>query len=568
MVVGCLAGLAAVTLKGSVHWIQKFLKNFDFFSIQSYYAIFPLIGLIITYFFATHIFKDPQGHGVSTILRIISKGSSRMKRRWVASRMFTSAITVGFGGSVGLEAPIVLTGSAIGSNIGKELHLNYKMRTLLIGCGAAGAVAGIFNSPIAGVIFAIEVILADVSIRKFIPLLLAAVSGSLIAQICIGDELLFHFTAIEQEVAPNLLHYIGLGVFCGFMSVYFERTHYYIETRIESLKQRFSRPIIGGIGLALIILFLPPLYGEGYDTLSKLINNQESALFQDSLFNSSLFSMDNTIWFLLLILFTIMMKAVASSLTIGAGGGGGVFAPSMFVGGLSGFLYTQCAKYFGFGGSLSSANFTLIGMCGVLSAVLHAPLTGIFLIAEITGGYTLFVPLMIVSAISYLTNYYFESSSFYTKHLIEKGELLMDKDQQVLALIDAEKYIEKDFITVHPEATLGDLIKVVKNSHRHHFPVVNSECRLMGIISLDDIRSIMFEKELYDEVLVQTLMHLPEGVIDENDSLPMIMKKFETTHCWNLPVVYNDVYMGFYSKSKIFDAYRRRLKKVEKDFDE
>ncbi len=562
-VVGAIAGLAAVTLKTSVHWINHFLTGgFHLKTGHFYYVLFPTVGLLLTYIAARFIFKEKLGHGVTSVIYAISKGSSRMKRRMMLSRLVTSTLTVGFGGSVGLEAPIVLTGSAIGANVGNEAHLHYRQRTLMIGCGSAGAVSAIFDSPIAGVIFAIEVILSEVNINKFIPLLIASVSGSIVSMILLQEESLFRFELTDAFTASDVPYYIGLGFFCGLVALYFTRTHYYLENKIQQVESSWKRILIGGIGLGILIYLFPPMYGEGYNSIKMLITDGGASILNRSPF----FEQESNPWFVVTFLASlIVIKAVASSLTIGSGGSGGVFAPSLFIGGISGFLFARMMSLTNIG-NVSTTNFALVGMCGVMSGVLHAPLTGIFLIAEITDGYTLFVPLMIVSAIAYITIYYFEPHSIYTKHLIEKGDLIQgNHDKQLLSLLRIKHMIERDFVTIHPESSLGELVQEVKKCKRNIFPVVNSGCNLIGIIYLDDIRQLMFNESKYPLVLVKTIMRPPKEIIQVDDDMLTVMSKFEKSNSWNLPVANNDVYIGFISKSTIFDAYRHRLIKQAKD---
>lgn len=558
-IVGIIAGLAAVLLKNSVHWLNHIVTGgFQVKTGNYYYVILPTIGLLLTYIAAHFLFKEKLGHGVTSVLYAISKGSSKMKRRMTFTRIITSTLTVGFGGSVGLEAPIVVTGSAIGSNAGRETHLHYRHRTLMIGCGAAAAVSAIFDSPIAGVIFAIEVILTDVRINKFVPLLIASVSGSIVSMLLTGKETLFHFTLKDPFKAIDVPYYIGLGIFCGIFAVYFTRTHYYIESKIQQVKNAWMRILIAGIGLGIIVFFFPPIFGEGYITIKKLIADDGQSILNRSIFSDQV----SNEWFVVAFVASlILIKAVASSLTIGSGGSGGIFAPSLFIGGLTGFMFARIVNITSVG-TVSTSNFALVGMCGMMSGVLHAPLTGIFLIAEITEGYTLFVPLMIVSAIAYITVYYFEPHSIYTKHLIESGDLIHDnKDKEVLSLLDIRKMILHDFKTVHPDSTLGELVSVIKNSTRNTFPIVNSECQLVGLVALDDIRQVMFDEEKYRKILVKTLMTEPKTTIYVNESMDSVMAKFEKTNDWYIPVINGECYIGFISKSNIFNAYRQRLKK-------
>ncbi|MEQ9374665.1 MAG: chloride channel protein [Imperialibacter sp.] len=557
-IVGAIAGIAAVVLKSSVHFIQRLLeRNFYLYDINFSYLVYPLIGIVITLVISKYVLKEKLGHGITHVLYSISKNSSIIKRSKMYSRMITSAITVGFGGSVGLEAPIVVTGSAIGSNIAQLVHLNYKKRTLLIGCGTAGAISAIFNSPVAGVIFAIEVILADVTISLFIPILIASVTGSLVSKTLLGNDILFSFQLKDSFTAADTPYYILLGVACGLVSLYFTRLTYFVEGKLSGINNDFNRALMGGAALALIILILPPIYGEGYETIKSLLNGNEDEVLQRSLF----YGLRENGLIIIIFLFAVMLlKPIASATTIGAGGSGGIFAPSLFLGGVTGYFYARTiTQVFPFT-NLSLSNFTLVGMCGVMSGVLHAPLTAIFLIAEITSGYTLFVPLMLVSAISYSTISYFEKYSIYTKHLVEKGDLIPnDKDRLVLSQILLEKIVETDLLTIHPNATLDDLVKLVRKSRRNIFPVVNDLGELEGIITLDDVREIMFNEEARKSIIVRTWMTAPPAFVSSNEKMQSVMNKFEISQAWNLPVIDDGKYIGFVSKSSIFSAYRSKL---------
>jgi chloride channel protein, CIC family len=557
--VGIISGLAAVSLKGVVHWLQSVLVTFaEGDQAYLYHMIYPLIGIVLTVVVSKYLLKENMGHGITAILYNISKKSSILRRTKMYSRMITSAITVGFGGSVGLEAPIVVTGSAIGSNIGRLVHLNYKKRTLLIGCGAAAAISAIFNSPIAGVIFAIEVLLTDVSIAIFIPLLISSVFGSLISKSLLGDDILFSFKLIDNYSLNDLPFIIGLGIVAGLLSVYFTRTTFWVEGKLAKIKGTFSRAILGGIGLGILILLMSPLYGEGYETIKSLVHGEQ----QNVLAGFERFGIPNT-QLMAIIFFTavIFFKPVASALTIGSGGSGGIFAPSLFIGGVLGFVFASLTNLISGTEMLSVSNFTLIGMSGLMSGILHAPLTAIFLIAEITSGYTLFVPLMLVSAIAYSTSIYFESHSLYAKHLALSGDLIpADKDKRVLREINIDKVIETDLLKVAPEATLGELVNLVRKSKRNLFPVVNVKGELVGILTLDDIRDIMFDHNKYDEIFVNSLMHTPPANVSPHENMQSVMQKFESTGAWNLPVLDDGKYVGFLSKSRIFNTYRNKLR--------
>jgi len=557
-ITGLIGGVAAVTLKSAVHWLRD---SFEHLNIPLLYVVLPMIGILITTFLAKNILKEKLGHGVTTILYIISKKSSKISQNKMFSRMVTSGITVGFGGSVGLEAPVVVTGSAIGSNIGQLMHMNYRQRTLLIGCGAAAAISGIFNSPVAGVIFSIEVILTEVTVAIFIPLLIASVCGALVSMLLLGDDVLFSFDLKDPFLASDFPYFVLLGILCGLGSVYFTRSTLLAEKLIQQVKSTYLRAIVGGLSIGLIIYFFNPIYGEGYRSIKLILQGQANEII-----NQSLFLAWDSDWVLVVFAFLILLlKPFATGLTIGAGGNGGIFAPSMFMGALVGFVFAQTGNLLLNGEPLSVSNFTLVGMCGVMSGVLHAPLTAIFLIAEITSGYTLFLPLMLVSAIGYYASQYFEKYSFYTSKLIESGDIIpYDKAKQLLSLMQINRLIEKDLLIIKPEETLAGLVSLVKKSHRNIFPVVTSENELVGIITLDDIREIMFDHDSQKSVIVSTLMHKPPAIIKADEKMQQVMNSFETTGAWNLPVVDENGYVGIVSKSRIFNAYRTMLKRQKK----
>jgi CIC family chloride channel protein len=562
-IVGALSGLAAVILKQTVHWIQGVLvRGFDVEFANYLYLGYPLLGIFITYLVAKYLLKEKLGHGITSVLYDISKRSGRVKPLRMISRMITSAITVGFGGSVGLEAPIVVTGSAIGSNIGQLVHMNYRRRTILIGCGGAAAIAGIFNSPVAGVIFAIEVLLTDVTIATFIPILIAAVAGSLISLLLIGEDILFSFPLTDPFLASDVPFFILLGIGTGLYAVYFTRTTYKVENLAHRVNKGYIRAILGGLVLGLIIFVFPPIYGEGYDTIKILLGATEGNVLDNSLFFKEV---DNLAFIVLFVFGILFIKRVASAITIGSGGSGGIFAPSLFVGGVAGYIFASASNAF-LGVDLSVQNFVLVGMCGAMSGILHAPLTAIFLIAEITSGYTLFVPLMLVSAISYNAATYFEKYSLYTKHLVEQGDLIQhDRDRQVLSLMNMRKLIETDILKISSEAKLGDLIALVRKSKRNIFPVVDEEGRLLGVVTLDDIRDIMFDTEAQESVLVKSIMHAPPAKVSTHENMQSVMNKFDISGAWNLPVIEDGRYIGFVSKSRIFNSYRKKLIRAQKE---
>ncbi|MBT0812905.1 chloride channel protein [Litoribacter ruber] len=561
-IIGVLAGLAAVILKTLVHTIQDFLtQGFDVQDANFYYILYPVIGITLTFLVAKYLLKDHGGHGIPDLLYAISKNNSIIPRIKTFSRVISSAITVGFGGSVGLEAPIVVTGSAIGSNAGQWMHLTAKKRTLLIGCGAAGAISAIFGAPIGGVIFAIEVILVEISVGSFIPLLIASVTGSLTSMVLLGEDALFSFNITEKFAAGHTPYYLILGILTGVVSLYFSRSVLKVENLIGKFEDPWMKVLYGGALLGFIIFFFPPIYGEGYGVLNTLIEGDPQQLLNSSPFFSEI---NNPYFILAFLVMIIVLKPVAAALTISSGGSGGIFAPSLFVGGITGFLFAYSNNLLGHI-PLPVAHFTLVAMCGVMSGVQHAPLSAIFLIAEITGGYELFVPLMLVSAISFLTTTYFDKYSIYIKQLHDQGRHLPEtKDEEVLGLIDIRRIMERDLLPIHPDSTLADLCNLVKLSKRNIFPVVDEDGNLSGIVTLDDIREIMFDSEKQD-LAIRQLMHSPPDHIGPNESMQEAMNRFERTGAWNLPVVDNGRYLGFISKSRIFNAYRKRLIRQNQD---
>lgn len=557
VLIGFLGGISAVIIKNSVHFIQELITTGFTKNIHNYlYFIFPLVGLFLTYLIIKYILKKPVGHGVSGVLYAISKKNSIIKFFGVYSSIITSALTVGFGGSVGLEGPTVGTSSAVGSNVGRLFKLDYKTTTLLIGCGAVGAMSGIFNAPIAALVFALEVFMFDLTLASMIPFLVASVSAALTSRMMLGDNVLFNILIQDQFTANNVPFYILLGIFTGLISVYFNKVFWFIEDFFKKIKKPFTRLMIGGVLLGLLIFFIPPLYGEGFITIKKLFSDNYIDIVNNSIFYNY---KDNTLLIIGLLFALMLLKVVASALTFGAGGVGGVFAPSLFVGATGGFVFAKILNHFGLT-SLSESNFTLVGMAGLIAGVLHAPLTSLFLIAEITSGYELITPLMITATIAYLTSKYFVPHSIYNMQLAKRGELITrHKDKAVLTLMNLQSEVEKDFSLISPDASLGDLVKIVANSKRNLFPVVDNDGVLNGIITLDHIRDIMFKPELYKEVYINSLMIQPITCVNSTDTMDVVMKKFSETNAWNLPVIDDGKYVGFVSKSKLFNAYRKML---------
>ncbi len=556
--VGAFSGLGAVILKTTTHYIQHLLtQGFQIEYLNYLYFAYPLIGILLTIAFVIYLNKGKLGHGLSNILYIISRKSSLVERDKTYSHVVTSTLTVGFGGSVGLEAPIVVTGSAIGSNVGRFMHLGYKNRTLLIGCGAAAAIAAIFNAPITGVVFTLEVLLLELAIPSFIPILLAAISGKIVSKLLLGEDILFYFDVQADFLIAHIPHFIALGILTGLVSIYFSRVTHRIEEYFLRFKGRLKKGLIGGFFLGVLILLFPPLYGEGFGSIKSILGNNPAELLN----NSIAFSFADQEWVILLFISSIILfKVLAMTFTISGGGNGGYFAPSLFVGALTGFIFARVLSNVGIIEANYVSNFSLVGMAGIISGVLHAPLTGIFLIAEITNGYELIVPLMIVSVISYATIIKFEPHSIYTKQLVRKGELLTrNKDKAILSNLKLNRVIETDLKTVKPDMNLGELAEVVAHSKRNIFPVVDEDGVLLGIILLDDIRHIMFKQEKYESTFAKELMHSPPAFVTPNEDMDSVMQKFQMMNAWNLPVLEEGKYIGFVSKAKIFSVYRRLL---------
>lgn len=559
-IVGILTALAACLLKKIISLIQHALtNNFNEYQANYLYLIYPVIGILIAGLFVKYIVKDDISHGVTKILYAISQRKSRIKSHNIFTSIAASSVTIGFGGSVGAEAPIVLTGAAIGSNLGQALRMEQKHLMILLGCGAAGAIAGIFKAPIAGMLFVIEVLMLDLTMTSILPLLISSVTAATVTYLLTGSNAMFHFVQNEPFLLSRIPSVLLLGVFCGFVSLYFTRSMTMMEGIFKKLNfwQKFA---LGGVLLSALIFLLPPLYGEGYDSIEILLKSgtDYQNLFNGSLFNDWRFSRWGIIVFLSMI---ILLKTFATSATNGGGGTGGTFAPSLYVGGIAGFLFAYVGNTYGLLTHMPQENFALMGMAGLMAGVMHAPLTGTFLIAELTGGYDLFLPLMIVSTTSYLVINVFEKHSIYTMRLAKKGELLTHhKDQAVLTLLKVNSLIERDFQTVKPNMDLGDIVKLIAQCSRNTFPVVDEQGKLKGIVLIDNIRNIMFRPELYKRFKVTRFMVSPAAVIQVSMTMDKIMRIFDDTKAWNLPVVDDDQkYIGFVSKSSMLNSYRQVL---------
>lgn len=558
--VGFISGLVAVLLKNGVFGIQKILTSgFASEHFNVLYVAFPFLGIWITVLIIHKVIRKNPGPGIPSVLYAISKRKSILLRHNIFSSLVTSVFTVGFGGSAGLEAPAVQTSSAIGSNLAARLNLDYKTKTLLIACAAAGSLASIFKAPIAAIIFAVEVIMIDLTTASLVPLLLASVSALLTANMFLGEDTLLRFNLKDQFDPSAIPFYVLLGVMTGVFSLYFYRIYLFITKRMERLKNFWTRCVIGGLLLGLIVFVFPPLYGEGYDVINSLLSDDLRTVTNSSFF----YDYTNSITMMLIFMACLVFfKVVATGLTVGSGGVGGIFAPTLFTGATMGFLYTRVFRYFEIS-NLSASNFTLVGMAGLMAGVLHAPLTAIFMIAEISGGYDLFVPLMLTSAIAYYTSKSISKHTIYTQELADRGELVThNKDQAVMTLMNLEREIEINFVQVKAEETLGELVQAVSRSKRNLFPVVSPDNRLVGIVVLDDIRQIMFDQSQYEELKVREVMTLPPEIITTDDSMEIVMNKFDESGAWNLPVTKEGKYLGFVSKSRLFSAYRALLRET------
>ena len=558
--VGAFSAAAAGLLKSFIHIIQQLVEGHLIAGGHTWwYLITPVIGITLAALFVKYIVRDDISHGITKILYAISQRKSIIKPHNMWSSVVGSGLTIGFGGSVGAEAPIVLTGAAIGSNLAKAFRLNQKTMMLMIGCGAAGAIGGIFKAPIAGLVFTLEVLMMDLTMTSVAPLLISSVTATAISYLLTGVDPMFPIAAADPFLVKRIPWYLILGAICGLVSLYFTRGMNHLEQWMKhSIQSMWGKLLVGGATLSMLIFLFPPLYGEGYDVIRQLINGDCTTAIVNSPL-SQFFSFNPQLVLVGYFVAIILLKIVASVATNGAGGVGGIFAPSLFMGAIVGFVTARLMSMMGL--SVSEANFALVGMAGLMSGVMHAPLTGIFLIAELTGGYHLFMPLMIVSVISYLTIMLFEPHSLYAMRLAQKGELLThNKDRNVLTLLKMDSVLETDFITIFPEMTLGQLVKVISTSHRNVFPVVDNDGHLRGILLLDEVRNIMFQPRLYKRFTVEQLMTSPAAVLSSNMPMEKVMETFEDTGAWNLPVVDEEhKYLGFVSKSKIFNSYRHVL---------
>ena len=565
LIVGIASGFAALLLKYLIHIISDaLLSHFAVTGGNYMYLLWPVLGVLITSVFVRYVIRDNISHGVTRVLYAISQKKSRLKPHNMYASLIGSSVTIGFGGSVGAEGPIVYTGAAIGSNLGSAFRMSPRVLMILVGCGAAAGIAGIFKAPIAGMLFTIEVLMLDLTAVSIMPLMLSSIAAATVAYAFTGYESEFFFSQSETFLTMRIPYVIVLGVFCGFVSLYFTKVMNMVEQMFSRLVNPWLKFLVGGAILSLLIFLFPPLYGEGYGPINSLLNGQYTQIFDGSIF----YGYRENVWMVMVfILLIILTKVFATSATNGGGGVGGTFAPSLYVGCMTGFLFAMLVNTLGLcDGGLSLKNFALMGMAGVMSAVMHAPLMAIFLTAEMTGGYQLFLPLLIVSTISYGTIRLFLPWSIYSMRLAQRGELLThEKDKSVLTLLKVDNVIEKDFLPVRPEMSLKEMVDVISRSNRNLFPVIDNDDNLLGIVLLDDIRNIMFRPDLYRKLKVNKFMTTAPAKIEVNEPMEVVMKKFDDTNAWNLPVVENGKYIGFVSKSKIFNSYRRVLKHYTDD---
>ncbi len=562
--IGFVSAIAAIILKNVVHYTAYLLHNT--FTPDNYnylFLIFPTIGITLTVIFVKYGIKAKISHGVSRILWAISQNKGKIDRHNTWSSLVASTLTVGFGGSVGLEAPIVYTGSAIGSNIASAFKLDTRSRILLLACGSAGAMAAIFKAPIAAIVFAIEVLMIDLTTASLLPLLLSSVAGTTLSFFLLGNSVMFSYTITTGFKIENIPFYILLGGFTGIIAIYFTKTSGYIESLFKKISSSRKKIIIGGMLLSVLIFVFPLLYGEGYDSINAILNGQGDAI----IFNSLFWDYRNNSWiFLLFLLLVLFFKVIAMATTNGAGGVGGIFAPSLFMGGIAGYFVAMFLKIV-FNIDVPVENFVLAGMAGVMSGVMHSPLTAIFLIAELTSGYQLFIPLMITSAISFITIIPFEPHSLYTKRLAARGELITHhKDKAALSQISIIKIIETNFSTINKEMTLREFVTVIAKSKRNIFPVIDQKNRFLGLVAIDEIRDVIFNTELYDNLYVKDLMIKPETSITPDESMQEVVKKFRITGYYNMPVIEKTgIYVGFISRANLYTNYKDIIEEISED---
>lgn len=557
IVVGVLSGMAAVVIKNSVRLTQQLVHTLVSTEMHNYvYFVLPLVGIVLTVLVLKYVIRSEVKHGIPNVLYSISKRKGQISKHNLFSSVVTSSITVGFGGSVGLEGPTVSTGTAWGSWLAKYFRLSYKNTILMLACACAGAMSAIFKAPIAGIVFAVEVIMIDLTVFSLVPLLLASATAVVTSYFFLGQNVLYPFEVQQAFELADIPYYVVLGIVAGFVSVYFTKMYMFVGDWFDKIKKQVSRIIIGGVGLGALIFLFPSLYGEGYESINECLAGNVDYLFNNSLF----YGLQEEIWaVLVLIAAVILLKIVATTFTFGAGGIGGIFAPTLFMGVNTGMLFAQIVNLTGIR-QLNTNNFALIGMAGLIAGVLHAPLTGIFLIADISGGYKLFVPLMVTATFAYIIVRTFTQNSVYHYQLARRKELLThDKDANVLQMLEVKKLIETDFEVLSPDATLRDLTTAISHNHRNLFPVVDKNGIMVGMVKMDDVRDIIFKHELYDTVKISELMYMPTDHIDPNDTMETVAHKFESSGRYNLAVIENGKYIGFISRALVFTTYRKQI---------
>lgn len=562
-VVGVLTAMAGLLLKWIISRIEHFLTSeFSIDGANLLYLLYPVVGIFITMLFVRYVVRDDISHGVTKILFAIARKQSNIKAHNTWSSVIASAITIGFGGSVGAEAPIVLTGSAIGSTLGRMFRLHGRTLMLLVGCGAAGAVSGIFKAPIAGLVFVLEVLMIDLTMASLLPLLVSCVTAAGVTFAIDGMDTVFHFQLDNAFTVSRTPAYMLLGVSCGMVALYFTRTMNWLENIFRRFANPYARLALGGSMLSVLIFFLPSLYGEGYDLINLLLGGDNAAVWDEALNNSLFYGHGDLL--LLYLGLVLGFKVFASTATNGGGGCGGIFAPSLFLGCITGFIFSRLWNLNGvLGLALPEKNFAMLGMCGLMSGVMHAPLTGIFLIAELTGGYGLFMPLMMVSVCAYLTIKVFEPHSIYSMRLARRGELLThNKDRSILTLMSLDDVIERydDTSLLEPEMDLGEIAHRVANTTYNVFPVVNRQHGLLGVLYVDDVRHVVLRGELYHRIIVGEVMKEAPARLTAVDSMDVVVSIFERTGAWTLPVVDAEgTFQGFIRKSRVFATYRQLL---------
>lgn len=558
MLTGVAVGLSAVILKNSVYFIRLWVIRWFPVTSENYiFIVAPAIGILLAVLFARYIIRHELPHGIAMVLHSEAKKKGKIAPHHMFAHIVTSALTVGFGGSVGLEGPTVATGSAIGSNIGKLFHLNQKQIILLLGCACTGAMSAIFKAPIAAIVFALEVIMLDLTMSSLIPLLLASISAALTSYLFLGNNVIYAVEKIDPFLMRDIPYYVVLAILAAFLSVYFSKIYLWILKSFSNIKSWLRRFVIGGVALGVLIFLFPSLYGEGYEVINASLHGDFNYLFDNTLY----YNLSNNIPVIIgVFILVLLLKAFATAVTFGAGGVGGIFAPALFLGANLGLATAQIGKWLGF--NVSFTNMALVGMAGTIAGVIHAPFTAIFLIAEITGGYSLFIPLMIVATLSYLIAKLFMPNSLYTHQLALRGELVTHhKDKAVLSMMKVDKLIETNFLCLKGTNTMHELIHAIERSTRNLYPVVDDDGKLEGIVFLDHIRHIMFKQELYDTTYVKDLMFMPEPLVNNNDTVETVAEKFQNSGNYNLPVVDDDFkYIGFISRAKVFSNYRRLSK--------